>query len=498
MVLHVYLVDPVYILYIYKTLVSYRNYHPRHTQTYMIPSVQISSQPPNLVLCSDCSWQHLAAEWVTNNKSRVYAIQVQHEAADAAVKHIAAVASEASPVPISSQPVQRAVKINEHVLASFRQVASSRLDLQPVDVTPTPIAALSIPARVLTESSVCENSVVVHTAVMTAIEKTLITRICDSFLHADPPYSRSRTVVSNSTRYYMKKAETHSTVNCLAQIETLNGDVNGVNGSSVNQLYLPMSPPTQQQLQKCSVDACYKKNVILNLAEIIGSVGNLQVSLHTGKVCDPGRSVHIDPNAPIKALGGISSCESLLFGGFRISSDPDFCVGSEMGKTYATAVHMYQGYSNVTIGPHITLMPVFGKRTPMVVSIRCPELDLSHTEVSASVVRSHPKFGPNHTTRIVEMMPHLASFAKRCSEAVLSLPPEIVSDVHKIDCMPTASVLSVDHSFSHNTEQGISAYVGTHDFSLPVGTLESGVPTIKPFRVYLAVLFGEVPTPSVG
>jgi len=486
-VLHVFLSNTVCILYIYKTLLSYRANTLRRIQTYMAPSVEISPQSPHLVLCSDCSWQHLAADWVTNNKSRVYAIQLQKETADAVLKDTAAVVSEA--VPIHSKPVQSAVKLNEHVLASFRQVASSRLDLQHVEVnvTPTPLTALSIPARVLTESSGCENSIVVHTAVMTAIEQTLITRICDSFLHADPPYSRSGTVVSNSTRYDMKKAETHSTVNCLAQIETSNGDVAGVNGSSTNQLYLPMSPPTLEQLQKCSKDACYKKNVILNLAEIIGSVGNIPVSLHTARVCNPGRSVHIDPNAPIQTLGGISSCESLLFGEFRISSTPDFCVGSEMGKTYATAVHMYQGYRNVTIGPHITLMPVFGKRTPMVVSLRCPELDLAHTKVSASAVRNHPKFGPNHTTRIVEMMPHLASFAKRCSEAIMSLPPEIVADIHNVDCMPTASVLSVDHSFSHNTEQGISAYAGTHDFSLPE----------KQFKVYMAVLFGEVPTPRV-
>jgi len=328
-------------------------------------------------------------------------------------------------------------------------------------------------------------------------------------LRADPPYNnRYRSGLDMSEKRQTKQ---RPCVTCCAQIVTENSSVSGLRGLSTRQLYLPTTPPSLFQIEKCTTDACYKKNVLLNVATVLGAAGNqLKVSLHSHSRMpdhtedthngDIVTTLHIDTQAPIEPLGGVVSCEQLLFGKYRTTCSPNFTVGEETGKTYANAVHGYQNYRNVRIGEHLTLVPVFGKRTPMVISMRCPELGASHTVVSASAVRSHPKFGPNNAIRIVEILTQMAPFVKHCCEVSMALTPATVTDVHEVGNMPHAHSISIDHCFAHNAEQGISAYVGTHVFSLDTGRLNtlagshnSKFPTETQLKVHVAVLLGEVP-----
>jgi hypothetical protein len=348
----------------------------------------------------------------------------------------------------------------------------------------------------------------VHTAKLCLIENMLMRRLCNGFLCEDPLYNRYP--ASGPKMNLSDQGKMIPVVTCCAQIVTENSSVSGMSGPYTRQLYLPISTPSPKQIEKCALDSCYKNNVLHNFATVLGSTGNLRVSMNVGSYI-PGHvedtrntdvltTLHIDKNAQIEALGSVESCEDLLFGKWRTSCSPDFAVGVENGKTYALSVHKYQQYRNVRIGKNLTLMPIFGRKNPMVISMRCPELSASHTVVSASAVRSHSNFGPNNALRIVEIMAQLAPFVKHCCEVSMALTPATVADVNENCGMPTVKSTSIEHCFTHNADQGVSGYVGTHTFSVDTeslntltGSRTSNFPTITQLTVHIAVLAGSVP-----
>jgi hypothetical protein len=218
-------------------------------------------------------------------------------------------------------------------------------------------------------------------------------------------------------------------------------------------------------------------------------------------------SVYIDINVPVKALVNTRVLEGILFGDSRITSSRDFSVGSDVGKTYANAVHKFQQYSNISVGENITIVPTSHHRMPLVLSMRCPKLNLSHTMTTTTSSQNHEKFGPNHTTRIVEVMDKFTPFVTACCEARMNIPRDIVDDILEDRDMPVAKSSSLEHCFAHSQKNGVSAYVATHTFTLPTailnthtvtqqGTKEQPETNGQPFPVeeklvfHVAALFG--------
>jgi hypothetical protein len=485
-----------------------------------------SQTPPHVVLRSDPSLEQLALEWVSHNKSRVYKLETPQTAptTNTCATH-------------ASDPFIQFAPRNEHVLASLRQVFASRRDLSPSDNTPQ------------NSGTPRDNAVLTHTVAMEVLERKLMTHVCDALCRKNPPYKAgvqsgcSRNTPPPSAASSDKIATGFQT---CAYIVDRNSSRDPRFGQK--QLCLPITTPSPEQIEKCTLDASYRENVLLNIARVIGSVCKrsdmVEVSLHqespdhaddiVRSVLDKStthNTVYIDRNVVPLALGDIKSCEDLLFGECRITSSPDFCLTEATATTYAGAVQAYQRYNNIRICPQITLIPMkplkltnaedsrwsssysgfFGKGTPMIVSMRCPQLCVSHLEVAVTGVANHVKFGPNHTTRIVEMMNHLAPFVNRCSELCMKLPSETVTEVNEDHSCPTPSTVEIKHCFSHNAARGMSAYVGTHVFSLPVGILNTYVlptqpssthrnscatlfPTEQQLVVHMAVLFGGMPT----
>ena len=346
--------------------------------------------------------------------------------------------------------------------------------------------------------------------------------VCDKLLQNDQPYQAViADCVSNTPRF---QACAHIVSRNPSQSTQL----------LPKQLYLPITIPSPGQIEKCITDALYCKNVLLNLAGVLCTAckaSNTTVEVVSGEPMSGSvgdSTVVVDINLPPVALGDPNSCEELLFGEHRITSSPGFDLTEENGRTYAKAVCMYQVYNNVRIGSNITLVPVkppvtattgtgrrvsisggFGKCTPMIVSMSCPELCVSQEDVGVSVVANNVKFGPNHATRIVEMMKNLAPFVRRCSELYMKLPTETVADINEDMCMPVPQTVAINHCFTHDASRGMSAYVATHCFSIPVGILntytqpikESGAarfPSEKTLVIHIAVIVGGMPAKTGG
>ncbi|KAJ1466973.1 hypothetical protein T484DRAFT_1756228 [Baffinella frigidus] len=192
----------------------------------------------------------------------------------------------------------------------------------------------------------------------------------------------------------------------------------------------------------------------------------------SGAPPEPG-NVHINTSQPVQALGTTQCCEELLFGKNRTTSSPGFSVCNDIGITYAKAVHKYQQYSNVSVGANVTLVPTFHKRTPMVVSMSCPQLNLQQVVTSSSVPQNNTKFGPNHTVCAVEVLAKLTPFVKQCCETYMRLPRETVEDLREDGDMPVATCKSIEHCFAHDKANGVNAYVAKHTFSLDTAILNT-------------------------
>ena len=187
--------------------------------------------------------------------------------------------------------------------------------------------------------------------------------------------------------------------------------------------------------------------------------------------------------------------QDLLFGATRITSSTDFAVGVDSGETYGVAADTFLQYGNTRIGDNITLTPSFFKRVPVVGSMNCPQLNLSELVTSFSGLRNNEKFGPNHTTRLVEVMAKLVPFVNKCCETQMRLNPDTVEDLVEDHGMPIATSSNIEHCFAHNPKCGVSAYVGSHTFELPTSILNTYAPehtqfpSEKKITVHVAALF---------
>jgi hypothetical protein len=212
-------------------------------------------------------------------------------------------------------------------------------------------------------------------------------------------------------------------------------------------------------------------------------------------------AIYIDPMVPVQAIATPQVLQDLLFGESRITSSSAFTVGIDAGETYGVAVNAFLPYGNTRIGNDITLTPSFFRRLPVVVSMSCPQLNISHVATTFSGSRNNLKFGPNHTTRIVEVMAKLVPFVNKCCEAQMGLSSETIDDLIEDKDMPVATCGNVEHCFSNNPECGVSAYVGHHTFTLPTSILNThsvldkknstciNFPLEKTFVVHVSALF---------
>ena len=184
-------------------------------------------------------------------------------------------------------------------------------------------------------------------------------------------------------------------------------------------------------------------------------------------------TVYIDTSMPVESLATTQVLQDLLFGDLRITSSPDFLVGVEASETYASAVEIFKKYGNTRIGENVTLAPSFFMRMPFVVSMNCPELGICDVVTDFSGTRSHERFGPNHTTRITEVMSKLVPFVNQCCEVAMGLDSSIVEDLVEDHDMPIATSGVIEHCFAHNPTYGVIAYVSAHDFVLPTSILNT-------------------------
>ena len=81
----------------------------------------------------------------------------------------------------------------------------------------------------------------------------------------------------------------------------------------------------------------------------------------------------------------------------------------------------------------------------------------------------------------------------------MSIPTEIVHELQEDGTMPVPKSTSTEHCFAHNASNGISAYVGTHSFSLASGILNtystaSPFPMSQDITVHVAAIFGGMST----
>ena len=443
-----------------------------------------TNSSPRDVLCSTNELEQLTSRWQKENRARVFA---QNHAAEPPVhlgidqKYVAPQQYVTPPTPSPFAHTQ----ISASALASLKRVVESRLDL-PSDVVRTEAVHISSPTDCIRSVSSTEHT---HASVMSAIETKIIMSVCDQLMRKYPAYCTGWIAPENTVNG-CKDLIAHS---CCAYVTP--GD-----SKTTRRIYLPIAPPTREQITRCGANEWYNKNVQTNVASIL-SAEHLPVIFSSIDVNEPG-AVNINSTRPIEALGTTQCCEELLFGKNRTTNSDGFYVCKDIGITYAQAVHKYQQYGNVSIGDNITLVPTFHRRTPLVVSMRCPQLNLSQLVTCVSVEHNHVKFGPDHTARVVEVLNKLAPFVKQCCETYMKIPREIIDDIIEDDDMPVATCKSIEHCFAHNNVHGVSAYIAKHVFSLPTAILNSHAvrsggnlfPMEQDITVYVAALFGGAVT----
>jgi hypothetical protein len=442
------------------------------------------------VLNSTEQLSSLADAWNKHNKSRIY--RACPPQAPLQVGTPVASQLKSTPATIPKQTtVHFAAKSNPYAIASMNQVLESRKDLierkRDNDELTGKTSHITLTNLDNATATAKQSSIE-----MAKIESHLLNVITNTFTSETPAYSNARPKLLHGIRNEQisaLSAKRHVVPHgCIACISSSDTDV-------TRQVYLPITTPSREQLSMCAKDSCYNKNVITNIAEALSRNGVPTVLTSGQAASNKPNHLHIDISEPVTGLGTTECCEGLLFGNNRITSSPEFSVGCGIGTAYAEAVHAYQKYSNVAIGTHITLIPSASKGTMQVLSMTCPEMSLSHTVTRVSGIQTHPKYGPNHTTRIVEIMQEVAPFAKLCSETYMGLPHETVQDVQEDSAMPLLTSGKTDHCFAHSTEHGVSAYVANHSFAMSTEMLNtytttSAFPPVKDFTVHVACIYG--------
>jgi hypothetical protein len=425
------------------------------------------NRTPHDVLCVTHTLQTLQEKWSTENRSRVFkqtesVLKNKNPPRDMAVLTTSGKQTPLSQVVVSS-------RITASAIASYQQVVVSRSDLP----SSTSIQADVHPIGDCKPTTHTKGSVRMseqdYATAMAATEKQIITSVCNTFLVNNPPHGGTGSMIRDSHRVSVHNTSTGSddivSHACCAYVTP-------TGASTSKRIYLPIAAPTREQIANCNQNDVYNKNVQLNITSALSGehipviFSSLTSSIEHG-------TVQINPNTAVKPLGTTDCCEELLFGKCRITSSPDFCIGMDVGSTYANAVRKYQKYGNVAIGEQITLVPMIHKRAPMVVSMSCPDLNLSEVVTSVSGQQTHARFGPNHPARVVEVLAMLTPFVQRCCEVSMNLPTETVEDLKEDNDMPVPTCKSVEHCFAHNAAHGVGAYVATHVFSLPTAILNT-------------------------
>jgi hypothetical protein len=465
------------------------------------PTPQCVSSPSDVV-------HALTNEWISHNKSRIYS-----------KKSANACAVKCAPTPVNTHTDTRLSAVthtNRHVSESLQRVIASRQDIRAFDdnaYTPESCSGLDYVGYVKDASN--------HATAMGVLERQIMMTTCDERLSANIPYSTGTGFDKNFITRVGGNDLVAST--CCAYINTqsvgmsvgmsggVGGGVRGAVGGAKRQVYLPISTPCMDQIAKCNESVVYNRNVQAN---IVSALTTEHIKVHhtnavennvTGKdgIRELG-TVYIDENVPIQALGTIPVLEDILFGDYRITSSPNFCLGTDIGKTYVSAMHKFQKYTNTRIGDNLTLTPSFHKRMPVVISMSCPQGNLFNTVTTSTLCRNHGTFGPNHPERLVEVMGKLAPFVKQCSESLMMLHADTVMDLVEDQDMPVASSVDIQHCFANNPAHGVSAYVASHEFSIPTAILNTHVvvknnnattadkpfPVETKFVVHVAALFG--------
>ncbi|KAJ1465485.1 hypothetical protein T484DRAFT_1757378 [Baffinella frigidus] len=411
-------------------------------------------------------------------------------------------------------------------VASLKHVVESRLDLMPSNRPPAvgaesagivtkPPPAMPISGAPPYRRPPPSCTVATHAADMSSIETRLIMSVCGQFISKSPAHCNGyvgtpltpphalASIGDGMPPTWTKDLVANS---CCAYVTT-------VGAPTPRRVYLPMAPPTREQIARCAENESYNRNVQINVASSLSSEHIPVLLASSANNREPG-TVHINTSQPVQALGTTQCCEELLFGKNRTTSSPGFSVCNDIGITYAKAVHKYQQYSNVSVGANVTLVPTFHKRTPMVVSMSCPQLNLQQVVTSSSVPQNNTKFGPNHTVCAVEVLAKLTPFVKQCCETYMRLPRETVEDLREDGDMPVATCKSIEQCFAHDKANGVNAYVAKHTFSLDTAILnthavssrqragnagtgagenaagELTFPLEQKITVYLAALFG--------
>lgn len=410
------------------------------------------------VLSSTAELDSLSHQWLVHNRNRIWAkkITVKH------VEHHCIPPADVAPAKKTYLRQLHATKTSPFSLQSSDSIVASRLDLPSA-------AGPATPSRVISKLVVDEKKPTAtgpgfaaeeqQKRAMSVIENRLIMSVCDCFLKGAPPYYASQTDV------FQPDVAHHS---CCACVTTA-----GI--ARPRRVHLPISAPSLEQIAKCNKDECYNKNVLMNLT---GALSRKKISVSFSSLTGPKQHgiVHMQANTRIEALGGTKCCEELLFGACRTTCSDGFNIDNGVGSVYADAVVKYQQYANVSVGEHVTLTPTFHGRTPMVVSMSCPALNMSQVVTGVSPDTLHPKFGPSHPTQVVDVLRKLAPFVTKCADACLRLPVETADDIRQNNDMPVAASTSVDHCFAQNQAHGLSAYVATHVFTLPLVVLQGDAP----------------------
>jgi hypothetical protein len=437
--------------------------------------------PAHDVLRSDSTIQTLYNDWVAQNKSRIYSKMRKHQGQ---MNETGSDSLAKTAPPIVSKPTSISTgQNNPFVSASLKNVVSGRKDLP----SRQPNATISNANITPPNPGIFSATESMYATGMVAIEKDIMKHVCDRFLTGSPPYS------TDTQQCYNLKGPVPSA--CCAHITENDNRVS-------RKMYLPISAPCPDQILKCNRSTSYNQNVQNNIASAldVGSVNVVMVGGNDGvpasgvpvtacvsgsattpdKIANGRRTdckfrntIHMDSRIPVKAMVTIPILEDLLFGDSRITSSAAFSVGVDIGSTYAAAVDKFQYYGSVRVGENLTLTPSFFKKMPFVVSMSCPELNISDVVTGFSGSRNHEKFGPNHTIKLVEVMAKLTPFVTKCCEAEMGLNHDTVEDLVEDDDMPVATSTSIDHCFADNPRCGVSAYVGSHTFSLSTSILNT-------------------------
>jgi hypothetical protein len=426
---------------------------------------------PYVVLQSTTELLSLSAAWVAKNKARVYAVDFA-----------TAEAAAAPAPPLRGTPMHASQCATTSVCVRLQQQQQQLHASAPAGGAPryqrpthTAAAAAAVSARSLAGAAhPCQTP---PDVAMAAIETDIIMAVSNRFLCEQPPYSgRQAHAVGVGSL-------SHRDNDLVAHASTVH--ITRDSPAAPLELAIPVAPPSAQQIASCCASPSYNKNVLMTMAAALTS-DSLDVTI--GASPSPAaaaissaapasaaaaNTLYLSADVVPRSMGCTQTCEQALFGAARTTASANFELVGDLAGTYAGAVQKYQKYSNVALGEHITLVPSFHNRTPLVVSLQCPQLDVAHVATATSGSRNHPKFGPNHTTRIVELMGHLAPFVKACCEKYMALTPDTQQEVHEDNSIPVATCKAVDHAFSHDALNGVSTYVATHTFALPVAMLNS-------------------------